>query len=125
MAQTTRKKPAAKRGGKSKSTAVAARAENSKKSKDEGPRKVMFGNLELELPERLPETILFDITDIEAGVEMTDPRPVFRLLRSVVGPEQFTAIRNKIAAEELSVGDEVIDLMGKVLAEYGLTTGES
>ena len=122
----TRKQPA-KRGGKStskgKSTAVAARAEANGDAADK--KTAMFGNLELELPENLPETILFDITDIEAGVEMEDPRPIFRLLRSIVGPEQFTAICNKIEADQLSVGDEVMDLMGKVLSEYGLTTGES
>lgn len=122
---TTRK--AASRGAKSKakkpSTSTAARAETN--GKKDGPAIVKFHNLELELPEKLPETVIFDITDLEAGVSMEDPRPMFRLLRSVVGPEQFLAIRHVLEAEQLSVGEEVLALMSDVLGEYGLSAGES
>lgn len=81
--------------------------------------------MELDLPSSLPETILFDITEMEIGFSSDDPRPIFRLLRTLLGPQQFTAIRNKIEVDELSVGEEVVTVMQEALAEYGLTAGES
>lgn len=121
MAQNTRK--ASSRGSSAKpKKAAAARAE--KKPEPES-KEVQFHGLKLELPDRLPETVMFDITDIESGVQMDDPRPIFRLLRSVVGGDQFVAIRNQIEIESLPVGESVMDLMKDVLAEYGLTSGES
>lgn len=121
MAQNTGK--ASSRGSSAKSKkAAAARAEKKPESK---PKEIQFHELTLTLPERLPETVMFDITDIESGVQMDDPRPIFRLLRSVVGGEQFVAIRNQIEIETLPVGEAVMELMKDVLAEYGLTSGES
>lgn len=120
-------KTAGSRGGKKKVAAARAEAASKNGKPDQEPevKGIKYHKLELRLPDSLPETVMFDITDMEAGVATDDPRPVFRLLRSVLGPDQFVSVRNIIESENLTVGDEVIELMKDVLAEYGLTAGES
>lgn len=94
--------------------AKAAQAEQDKK-------KITFRDLELQLPEELPTAILFDVVELEA--DANDPLPLFRLLRALVGPDQFTDVRNQIADDE-DVFDSLDELVKAALAPYGMSLGE-
>lgn len=110
---------AASKGGGTRKGA-AARAE-----KAQTTRKVEYRGIKLELPAELPPTLLFDITEIEAAGE-DNPMPVFRMLRSLLGAEQFTAVRNEIgkAAADDDFTD-IGDLMSAIFDQYGLSAGEA
>ena len=85
------------------------------------PKSVEWRGLVLELPQKLPNTLLFDITTWESG---GDALPAYRLLQSIVGPERFTDIRNEIRPDD-HVNDTVAELLGEILDQYGLTLGKS
>lgn len=97
--------------------AAAARAERKPKTK-----KLKFKGLDFTLPAELPETILFDFAEIEAAED--NPMPLFRLIRSILGSEQNTALRNAIGNGTLAAED-LPELIAKVFDKYGLTPGES
>jgi hypothetical protein len=98
---------------------AAARAEKNGKRKT-----VDFRGLELILPAKLPGTILFDLADLESG---NDLRGSMEFLKSLVGSEQYQAIRNKVGEE--GIGIEKVDavllkLVEDILEASGLSQGE-
>ena len=99
--------------------AAAARGEKAGKSKT-----IDFRGLELKLPAKLPGTLIFDLADIETG---NDLRGTMEFLKSLVGPEQYQAIRNKVAEEQISF-DEVekvlVGLLEDIVGTSGLDLGE-
>lgn len=98
---------------------AAARSEKNGK-----PKTVNFRGLKLKLPAKLPGTILFDLADLESG---NDLRGTMEFLKSLVGAEQYQAIRNKVAEDEIGI-DEVdtvlLSLMESILESSGLSQGE-
>lgn len=88
---------------------------------DEGPRSIKFRELELELPRELPPTILFDLTDLESTGE--NAMPIFRMLKSLLGPEQFVQVRNVLKPDD-SVSDLVDEMLGDIFTQYGVSLGE-
>lgn len=86
------------------------------------PKKLKFKGLDLDLPAELPETLMFDFTEIEAA-EGNDARPLFRLLRSILGPAQFTQIRNALDNGKIKA-DDITDLIEAIFDKYGMAPGE-
>jgi hypothetical protein len=86
------------------------------------PRAITFRGVEITLPRELPPTLLFDVAEMEANDG--SPMPVFRLLRSLLGAEQFTAVRNQLTDKD-DVVDIVNELLVDLFAQYGITLGES
>ena len=106
-----------KKASPAKGEAAAAAAET-----DSQPHVVEHAGLRLELPAELPSEILFDIIEIEASDGTANAYLVcLRVLRSLVGVDQFTTIRHRIGSEV----DEVVGLLNTALAPYGLSLGES
>lgn len=96
---------------------AAALAESEEKS-------VTFRGVDIKLAPKLPATLLFDLTEIEIAGE--SPLAVLRLLRSLVGPEQFRLIRNRVeSAEEDDGFEDVGSLVSNIFEQYGLTVGEA
>lgn len=110
-------KPSAKRAAASRKGA-AARAEVAARP---AAKQVEFRGHTFTLPDELPATLLFDITDLE--VAGNDPMPVFRLLRSLLGPDQFTELRNLVAGDEQIV-HTIDELIEDLFAQYGVSLGE-
>lgn len=105
--------------GKTAAPDKAAAARSERKPK---PKKLTFKGLKLTLPPELPETILFDFVDLEdAG---NNPIPMFRLLKSVLGDEQFLALRHANANGTVQAED-LPELLEVIFGKYGLTPGES
>jgi hypothetical protein len=101
----------------SKSDADAAREE----LKDE-PKTLEFKALTLELPAELPEALMFDFVELETAGN--DPRPIFRILRSILGPEQFLTVRHALDGGQLDA-EEIPELIEGILDAYGMNSGES
>jgi hypothetical protein len=111
-ATTTTRKPAARKG-------AAARAEKKPKAKT-----VEVCGLTLTLPKVLPGSALFDIADAEMG---NDLRGTMGLLGSILGADQYQALRTKIAEDGLDIDQTQQALEGLVdgvLVAYGLSAGE-
>lgn len=102
--------------------ASAAQAEAARDEATESAKTVAFRGATLTLPPELPATMLFDIVELEAAGD--NPMPLFRLLRSVLGPEQFVEVRNEIKPDE-EIVDAVDGLLTDVFGQYGLTLGKS
>jgi hypothetical protein len=98
--------------------AAAARAERKPKEK-----KLRFKGLNFTLPPELPETILFDFIALEGAED--DPRPLFRLIESVLGTSQMVALRNAIARSDKVTMEDIPPLIEAIFGKYGLTPGES
>ena len=96
--------------------AKAARAE----AKPE-PKTAKWNGLTLELPDAMPSTMLFDVVEYEAS-DGDDPTPLLRLLRELVGPEQFQQIRYRIPRDD--DGTAVAGAMQAVFEPYGMTPGK-
>lgn len=106
------RKPARKAAA---SKAAAVRADRKAK------KTITWKGIKFDLPDRMPKALLFDFIDIEA--EGNDPAPVFRMLRSLVGPSQFVKFRNAVEQEEAEP-DDVFELVRKILKKYGVGAGE-
>ena len=107
-----KKAPARKKAG-------AARAEKKNEQKT-----VDFRGLKLGLPAKLPGTILFDLADLESG---NDLRGTMEFIKSLVGAEQYQAIRNKVAEDDIpfdKVTDVLLALLEDILETSGLSQGE-
>lgn len=102
------------------SKGAAARAEA---ATDPAAKTIQFGGQTLNLPDSLPETILFDITELEASEG--DPMPIYRMLRSVLDKEQFTLVRNEIGRMNGAADGAVDRLLGDIFEQYGISLGES
>lgn len=81
---------------------------------------VEFRGLTLTLPEELPATIGFDFIELEneAGA-----MPLLRLLRSLLGKDQFIAVRNAMDGADDVFG--VVDgLFADIFEQYGMDQGK-
>lgn len=103
------------KGGRRQATA-AARAEKSPKEKS-----LTFNGVKFKLPPTLPDTILFDMVEVEA--QGASPLPMFRMLRSILGQEQFGALREAVETETIPA-EELDRFIESVFAKYGVTPGE-
>lgn len=87
-----------------------------------GSKQLEYRGLLLDLPPELPSEILFDVIESEASEGGANQYLVnLRILRSVVGPDQFMTIRHQIGGDT----DQVLELMNEILEKYGLSMGES
>lgn len=99
---------------------AAARAEAA--PAEDGRKTYTFEGIELSLAAEIPPEILFDVIESEASEGSANEYLVnLRILRTLVGPDQFMTIRHRIGGD----ADKVWALMDGVLGEYGLTMGES
>lgn len=106
---------------KGRTKAVAAKSEQDAAQQPES-KKIEFEGLELELAPSLPAAMMFDLIETEASEGGANAYLVhLRLLRSLVGPDQFMTIRHRIGEDV----DKVWELINLVLAEYGMGLGES
>jgi hypothetical protein len=78
-----------------------------------------IGELELDLPDELPPAIIFDLVELEASGD--DPMPVMRTLRSMLGSEQFIALRHHVEANDVGDLNGLLDL---IFGQYGVKLGE-
>lgn len=88
------------------------------------PKAIKFRDLELTAPSKMPPTLLFDIAEIEAGDG--NIMPLFRILRSLLGPDQFTDVRNSFTDKDTDddVYGAVDKLLGELMGAYGVSLGE-
>jgi hypothetical protein len=109
-------KPARKPSQRGK--AAAARAE-----KDPQPKTVTYdGDVTITLPNEMPDEILFDLIESEAsGGAVNEYIVCLRILRSLVGPDDFMTIRHRIGRDV----EKVMALVDDAIGQYGLTLGES
>lgn len=115
MAQAGKKAAASKKG-------AAAREEKKPKPK---PKVAKVWDLELELPESLPATFIFDIAEMQ---ENPDVLTVIRTLTSFLGREQVAQIRAKVARGEViddQLGDFLADVMNACMEPFGMSLGEA
>jgi hypothetical protein len=99
--------------------AEAAAAE----TKAEG-KVIDFRGLKLTIADEPMGTILFDIADLEGGREFTGS---MEMIKSLLGPDQYKALRNKVAEDGLKLGEmeeALADLVGDILEASGLGQGE-
>lgn len=82
---------------------------------------IHWRDLELTLPAKVPPTVLFDVVECEAD---EDALAMFRLLRSLLGGEQFTDVRNAIREDD-DINTLVVDLFEQIFGEYGSDPGEA
>jgi hypothetical protein len=95
---------------------AAARAEVA------GEKTFEYEGLKLTLPAEFPTEVLFDMVEVESANTFVDQMIVsLRILRSIVGQDQFIEIRNVLGRDVT----KTLDLMERVLELYGLTMGES
>lgn len=81
-----------------------------------------FEGIMLIIPAELPPSLMFDLIEAEADDGATSSYMLdLRMLRQIVGGEQFLLLRNRIGNEP----PKVSELITKLLAEYGLSAGES
>lgn len=99
--------------GASRSRGASARSEVNGK-----PKSITFRGLKLEVPAVAPGEILFDIGDND----------VTGTLRTVLGEEQMLKLREKVAADKLSLPEAVgqlTDLLDRLFRDtYGVSSGE-
>jgi hypothetical protein len=87
---------------------------------------VEWESLTFALPPEMPAVALMDRADMESS---NDSGAIIRLLRTVLGPEQFMAARNRVV--EISNSDmsdqieKITDLIGAVMNAYGTDEGKS
>lgn len=110
------------------SRAAAARAAAAAAEKGGSEITVRWRKLELVVPARLPLAVAFDLAEAEEDSGGLDQQTLFRVLRAVLGRDQFRQVRNAIADESISIDegvDVLLDLFQTVTASYGLSPGES
>jgi hypothetical protein len=118
-AAETEPKPQAARKPSQRGKAAAARAE---KHVESVPKTVTFEDVTLTLPDEMPDEILFDMIEGEASNGAVSEYIIcLRILRSLVGPDDFMTIRHRIGREP----DKVMKLVDDAIEQYGLTLGES
>lgn len=99
----------------SKAAAAVAEAKGDEKT-------VEWQGLTLTMPAEIPAVLLFDITELEATSD-GNPMPMFRLLRSLLGGQQFTQARHHVPKGD--DGTAVFHLLSDALGQYGINLGES
>jgi len=101
--------------------ATAAIAES-----DEDRVVIEFRGMELDLPPKLKESVVWRFGILREG----DFQGNARLIESVIGAEQFARVLDKLDEDDVYLDVEsgtspLIDLMNDALAAYGLSEGES
>jgi len=104
------------KGGRRQAT--AARAEKQKGGKSKA---LTFNGVKFKLPAVLPDTILFDMVEVES--QGSSPLPMFRMLRSILGQEQFAALREAVESETIPA-EELDRFIEALFSKYGVTPGE-
>ena len=107
-----------------KSAAARKKAAAARSEKKDEPKTVDFRGLTLHLLADLPGTLLFDLADLESG---NDLRGTMEFIKSLVGADQYQAIRNKIAEDAIlldDVADVLLKLLENILETSGLGQGE-
>lgn len=127
MAAKGKAKAAASRGAAAKADkAKAAQAEVAKQeTEQEEPQTVTVRGLTLELPAELPNTLLFDIAEMQ---ENADAFTFIRTLTSFLGREQVALIRAKVARGEVpddEFPDYLADILIACMEPFGISLGES
>lgn len=119
---------AAKTNGSAKGKPTRAQAAKAIAEMKSKPRTGEFRGVKLTLPDQLPATFVFDIAEMQADETGTDFAVVHRLMVSLLGDEQWRAMRRKIAEDGDSL-DDITPLMeemfGAVTDAYGVELGES
>lgn len=107
------------------SVGAAARSEKNGK-----PKHYTWRGIKLELQPDPPGSLLWDFREFERQQETGNDRvsPILDLLESLIGREQERKVRNKIAADRISLADttaELSKLLEGILKKYGMGVGES
>lgn len=108
----------------SRKASPSRRGEAARAEKKDTAKVVDFLGLKLKLPAKLPGTILFDLADLESG---NDLRGTMEFIKSLVGSDQYQAIRNKVAEKEIEldkVDGVLLKLLEDILEASGLNQGE-
>lgn len=107
-----------------KKASARKKAEAAQAETKGGSKAVDFRGLGLEIPAKLPGSILFDLADVEAG---RDLQGTMEFLKSLIGPGQYQLVREKVVADEIGF-DEVIDVIQKLIEDIldaaGISEGE-
>lgn len=110
---------AARRPAPSKGAGAARAA--TKKGK---PESIKYRGLTLELPEKLPGALLFDLAEMEEdGVGAA-----LHMLESLLGREQYKRVRAQVLADEVAfdeVEGEIVELLERTLLAFGVNLGEA
>jgi hypothetical protein len=106
-----KKTPTAKEAG--------AKAATAKAEVEESGKSVKWQGLTLTLPDELPESVVFDMVEMEAS---GNGMSVLRTLRTLLGPRQFNEVRYKL--EELGADANSDALFDDIFPQYGMTLGE-
>lgn len=80
--------------------------------------------MELQLPERLPGSLLFDFAEMETD----SVGAALHMLESLIGRQQYLVVRSKVLEDDVSfeeIEDEIIELLAKALRAFGIELGES
>lgn len=101
------------------SKAAAARAE--KKAKEEA-KMVEWQGLTFALPDKLPEEIFLDLALVQSS---ENPGSTFEMLVTMIGEEQFRAVRQKLKTDEKVTLEDVVGLSRQIFEVYGTSEGES
>lgn len=93
-------------------------------------KNITWNGLKLELPAKLPGTVLRDFAKLEEGRQQLSP--LTNLIESILGSVQNDQVWDLIGDKGWDIDkttealmDEDKGLIPKVTAKYGLTTGES
>jgi len=108
-------------GEKATGKAAAGKAAAARAERKPRPKSLTFKGLKFTLQPELPDTFIFDVIEVEAAGEGIGP--IFRMLRSMLGGEQFMRLRNAVEDGTIAV-EEVDDFVGAVFEKYGLGLGE-
>lgn len=103
--------------------AAAAEAKPEAKSFD-------WRGLKLEVPDEMRGELMFAFYDLEEQQRNEEGRvgPMLSLVKSLVGPQQFQEIREKVRTEKLTMeqtDEEIGVLLDGLLGQYGMGLGES
>lgn len=109
-------------GEKATGKAAAGKAAAARAERKPRPKSLTFKGLKFTLQPELPDTFIFDVVEVEAAGDSIGP--IFRMLRSMLGSEQFMRLRNAVEAGTIAP-EEIDDFVAAVFEKYGLDLGES
>lgn len=83
------------------------------------PKSIKWHKHEFKLPAEVPNEVALDVVTAQAGDQLAD----FRILYSILGPDQFMAVRNEVAEDQDSA-ETLGKLLEDILGKYGVELGE-
>ena len=107
-------------------TAAAGKRPAARGEKKKTDRTVKFRGLDLSLPPALGSEVAFDYVELIEGEVAILPGSI-RIVRSILGEEQWRSIRAKLASDgvEMEQLNEVLtELIKLVFGKYDLTAGK-